>query len=97
MAKPWRTSKLPPDWPMLRLAVFERDGYRCTYTRGDWRCPTTAGLECDHQGSPRDHSMANLRTLCGYHHGQRTASQGAAGRKKSRGRGRGGEGHPYFG
>ena len=48
-------------WRQVRLAVFRRDGYRCT------ACGRTGRLECDHVdpdwcGDPYD--MDNLQTLC---------------------------------
>ena len=49
-------------WKLLRLRVFERDGWRCV------KCGKAGRLECDHirplaeSGDPWD--MSNLRTLC---------------------------------
>lgn len=73
---------LPADWSSIRLKVFKRDGYRCTWiTDYDERCPSAAE-ECDHIGSSADHSMSNLRSLCRYHHGVRTGIQGAEAKAK---------------
>ena len=77
----WNTTRketLPPDWPRLRLAVFERDGHQCTYTRRDTgrRCSETKRLECDHVGDRMKHSMDNLTTLCHWHHLRKSGSQG---------------------
>lgn len=49
-------------WALLRLKVFERDGWRCR------RCGRAGRLECDHViplhagGAPLD--LANLQALC---------------------------------
>jgi hypothetical protein len=40
------------------------------------RCPEMA-TDVDHVGDRFDHSPANLRSLCGWHHRQRTSTQGA--------------------
>lgn len=49
-------------WAVTRLAVFERDGFRCV------KCGRRSALECDHirpvvRGGDW-FSMSNLRTLC---------------------------------
>jgi 5-methylcytosine-specific restriction endonuclease McrA len=57
-----RRAKLPADWTAITQAVFERDGYACTY------CGDEPGdLHCDHViplsrgGSSQ---MSNLTTAC---------------------------------
>lgn len=56
--KPYHTRR----WRLLRLRVFERDGWRCV------KCGAAGRLECDHVkplhegGDAWD--MDNLRTLC---------------------------------
>ena len=55
--------ELPPDWRERRLAVFERDGWRCTYCRADVR----EAAHCDHvvpRSRGRGSEMANLTTAC---------------------------------
>ena len=77
-----RKAELPPDWPVRRLAVFERDGWTCVQC--GHHDPTCATLECDHMGAKTDHRLHMLRTLCadvrkggnGCHR-QHTAQQGA--------------------
>lgn len=74
-----RREQLPANWSALRRQVFRRDGYRCTATdpaTGE-RCPEPAE-ECDHIGDNRNHDLANLRSLCAWHHSRRSGRQGAA-------------------
>lgn len=82
---PWdgstRRSQLPPDWATIRNRILDRDGHRCTATRRDGqRCTERTRLEVDHIDNPHDHDEANLRTLCHWHHAQRTALQAQAAR-----------------
>jgi 5-methylcytosine-specific restriction protein A len=85
---PWagsnRRDELPSDWKKIRGRILARDGYQCTHVRYDTgrRCTETLNLEVDHIGDKDDHDPANLRVLCRYHHGQRTARQGAEGRRR---------------
>lgn len=62
-------------WKKLRLAVFERDGFRCTTINPQWivtRCEfvdetrTGRGLICDHLTYARfgHENLGDLRTLC---------------------------------
>lgn len=75
----WTTGRnLPPDWPAIRRHTLHRDGHRCTWTQADGtRCRETTRLEVDHIGDPDNHTLANLRTLCHWHHARRTARQAA--------------------
>lgn len=57
-----------PEWDALRLHVLDRDGSRCRHEDGACKGP----LQIHHviwlsQGGTND--MANLLTLCRYHHG----------------------------
>ena len=60
-------------WALLRLRVFERDGWRCV------QCGRAGRLECDHVrplhrgGDPYD--PANLQTLCRGCHVAKTAGE----------------------
>lgn len=74
----WRKSPLPPGWKQTRTLVLTRDGHQCTWTEDGQRCPITTTLEVDHIGDPDDHTLANLRTLCGPHHHRRTGYQAYA-------------------
>jgi hypothetical protein len=73
----WRTTPRPRGWKALRAQVLERDGNQCTWIEDGERC-TGEGTDADHIADPQDHSPANLRTLCGYHHRKRTAIQARA-------------------
>lgn len=86
--KSGRTSPLPKMWKAIRGNVLRRDGYQCTHLREDTglRCGERA-TDVDHIDDPDDHSHKNLRSLCGWHHNQKTAAQGgtaAAQKKKGR-------------
>lgn len=74
-----RKATLPVDWDRLRLACLERDGYRCTWMDNGHRCPERA-TDCDHVKDRNDHSLRNLRSLCGAHHLRRTSQQAHAAR-----------------
>ena len=60
-------------WELLRLRVFERDGWRCV------NCGRAGRLECDHRvpiwrgGDQFD--MVNLQTLCRGCHIDKTAGE----------------------
>ena len=60
-------------WQLLRLRVFQRDGWRCR------KCGRAGRLECDHVvpmhrgGDPYD--PANLQTLCRTCHIEKTAGE----------------------
>lgn len=72
-----RSAELPDDWPAIRQAVLERDGHRCVWTMPSGaRCPNGA-TDVDHIRSKWNHSLSNLRSLCGPHHDKRSAAQGA--------------------
>lgn len=99
----WETSDrrqhLPANWRAIRERRFKLDGYQCTAldANTDERC-TGPAEECDHIGSRDDHSIEMLRSLCKWHHSQKTARQGAraaaARRKKMANRFRREEKHP---
>jgi hypothetical protein len=38
----------------------------------------------DHKNNPNDHRDQALQSLCGHHHGKKTAREGIAGRQKRR-------------
>lgn len=79
-----RRSRLPKDWPRIRNRVLKRDGHRCTHTdyRGV-RCPEIA-TDVDHIIPGDDHSEANLRSLCEWHHKKKSSGEGGAARAAAR-------------
>ncbi len=65
--------------------MLRRDGHRCTWIEEDGqRCPSP-GIEVDHEIPGDDHSMANLRALCSYHHKLKSSAEGHAARRLARG------------
>lgn len=77
---PSRRDSLPPDWDARRRKRFKLDDHRCTWTNVyDERCVGPAE-ECDHHIPNNDHSIENLRSLCSFHHGQKSGAEGAAAR-----------------
>lgn len=78
----WSTStrRMPPDWHRQRGRIRKRDGHQCTEQINGQRCPEP-GDHVDHimpasQGGTEDDT--NLRTLCAWHHGQKSSREGAA-------------------
>jgi 5-methylcytosine-specific restriction protein A len=89
-----RKTELPADWESrIRPAIIARDSGRCRWIEGGKRCPAK-GTDVDHVGDKHDHSLSNLRLLCGFHHKKRTAIQGNTAKKERRDRNR--ELHPGF-
>jgi 5-methylcytosine-specific restriction protein A len=79
-----RRDHLPPDWEKRRQRRFRLDEYRCTWTNVyDERCDGPAE-ECDHIGKRDDHRLSKLRSLCSYHHGQKSGREGAQAANKRR-------------
>lgn len=74
-----RRSELPPNWEAIRKRVLARDGYRCTWVTDGQRC-TVRATDVDHRERGDDHSMSNLRSLCGWHHQRRTSRDGGKAR-----------------
>lgn len=78
----WQSKRdLPPDWDTRRARILKRDGYQCRWMTDGIRCNRPAN-QVDHIGSKHDHSDANLRALCEWHHSKRTSAQGNAARKR---------------
>ncbi|MEU7200278.1 HNH endonuclease signature motif containing protein [Streptomyces sp. NPDC045470] len=75
-----RRARLPSDWPQRRAIVLKRDGYQCVATLVDGpRCPEP-GTDVDHIVPGDNHDVANLQTLCAWHHRRKTAREAAAAR-----------------
>jgi len=84
MAWASRGRDLPSNWQAIRAAVLTRDGRRCTWLQANGaRCAEITRLEVDHIGDPDDHRLANLRTLCHWHHARVTAAQSLAARRRA--------------
>lgn len=88
-----RHAELPADWPAIRTRILQRDGYRCTWTDNGIRC-TQRATDVDHINDRHNHTDSNLRSLCDWHHKQRTARQGVAARGHGPTRRRPTEPHP---
>ena len=83
----WATSRrrtaLPKGWANIRRQVLKRDTGRCVARMRDGdRCPERAS-EVDHIRDPDDHSLANLQSLCSWHHKIKTQAESAAARRRS--------------
>ena len=77
---PWASSdrhgRLPSNWKALRKQVQERAGGRCEWIEDGVRCNDPQANQCDHINAGDDHSLANLRWLCGPHHARKSSSEG---------------------
>lgn len=89
----WRRTPRPRGWKALREQALARDGHRCTWVEDGEQCPAP-GTDVDHIGDPADHTLDNLRVLCGPHHRRRTALQARAARGEMPTRRRPTEAHP---
>jgi hypothetical protein len=71
-----RKSRLPSNWPILRQAVLERCGGRCEVLKKDGKRCRDKATEVDHVIAGDDHSLANLRGICAWHHARKSAREG---------------------
>lgn len=87
-----RKDRFNPGWERTRRAVLERDRHQCRawVVDEDGRrrlCGRPAG-EVDHirraVDGVDDDSMANLQSLCRWHHAQKTAVESAEARRRNR-------------
>lgn len=79
-ARSTRRDRLPSDWPARRREVLARAGGRCQAIMSDGtRCRDRAN-QCDHIIAGDNHAPSNLQALCAWHHGRKTAAEGAAAR-----------------
>lgn len=78
-----RRQQLPPEWPIIRVRVLKRDGHRCVELVDGKRC-TAPATDVDHIRPGNDHRDSNLRSLCSWHHNQKSSREGAAAAKKAR-------------
>jgi 5-methylcytosine-specific restriction endonuclease McrA len=75
-----RRERLPHDWPIRRPRVLRGASYRCQVQTDGIPCGEPAN-EVDHIVHGDDHSPENLQAICRWHHGRKTAAEGAAARK----------------
>jgi 5-methylcytosine-specific restriction enzyme A len=90
-----RRQTLPKGWERLRAAVLARDGHmcqcpgcpRCTGPAAGRLISITSDQQCweratdvDHIGHRDNHSMPNLRAMCGHCHAHKTSSSVSRGR-----------------
>lgn len=73
-----RTVPLPKAWKFIRANVLRRDNYQCQWVREDTGLLCLApATDVDHgEEGPEVHAHRNLKSLCGWHHKQKTAQQG---------------------
>jgi 5-methylcytosine-specific restriction protein A len=85
---PWETNgsserrlSLPANWDQLRRETRDAAGGMCQWPRSSGRLCGQPGTDCDHIGDPSDHSFANRRWLCRFHHNMHTSQQSAEARR----------------
>lgn len=77
-----RKSRLPSNWAYLRKLVLERCGGRCEVLKKDGsRCRDKA-TDVDHVKPGDDHSLANLRGICSWHHARKSALEGVEAKRE---------------
>ncbi|BCJ41661.1 HNH endonuclease [Actinoplanes ianthinogenes] len=76
-----RRSRLPSDWAVRRLRVLRAAAYRCQVKDEDARPCGEPANEVDHINAGDDHRPENLQAICRWHHGRKTAAEGAAARR----------------
>ncbi|WP_396668131.1 HNH endonuclease [Microbacterium sp. R86528] len=102
--------RLPPNWRAIRAAVLARDGQQCTWDADGNAPDHALGSRCTETGTGPggrlevDHIVPryrggtdepdNLRTLCAFHHRERSARQKVANRASYGSRRAAGEAHP---
>ncbi|WP_432160763.1 HNH endonuclease [Streptomyces sp. NRRL F-5630] len=74
-----RRTELPPDWPVIRADVLDRDGHRCRWREHGTVCGKHA-TEVDHIRPGNDHRPENLQALCREHHAIKSSREGNAAR-----------------
>jgi len=89
-----RAARLPSDWSTRRVRVLRRDGYRCQARDSTGVLCGQPGNQVDHVQHGDDHSLANLQTLCRWHHARKSSGEGAAARRPRATQRRAPEAHP---
>lgn len=94
----WRSAPMPRGWAKLREKALRRDRYKCQAIRADTDQPChEPATDVDHivpawQGGTDD--LANLRSLCRWHHQQKTSSEAGRASQARPPRNRPAEKHP---
>lgn len=79
-----RRSRLPANWEReIRPRILKRDPICRWKEHGDFTC-SNPSQEVDHIRRGQDHSPANLRGLCSWHHQQKSSMEGAEALAKKR-------------
>jgi 5-methylcytosine-specific restriction endonuclease McrA len=81
----WTSSRrkdgLPWNWNKIRVDVFRIKGRFCVQVREDTGLPCGApATDVDHIVPGPDHSIANLRPLCNWHHRHKSSAEGGQAR-----------------
>lgn len=71
-----RRARLPKNWPVIRRRVLRRDRGVCQARFSDGRLCGAEAADVDHIRPGDDHSMDNLRALCGWCHARKSAQEG---------------------
>ena len=81
MSGQWRGSdrvhRLPANWDTIRKRIHRRDGSQCQVRLSDGRKCLEPGTDVDHIRRGDDHRDENLRVICDWHHGKKSAAEGA--------------------
>lgn len=70
-----RRARLPKGWPCIRRRIIRRDRV-CVWPMSDGTVCGATGTDVDHIVPGDDHSDANLRLLCVWHHKHKSSSEG---------------------
>ena len=78
-----RRSELPRNWSKIRAAVLKRDAYKCQQKDEGRHCLNRA-TDVDHIVAGGPDSLANLQSLCRWHHSRKSATEGHVANAKKR-------------
>lgn len=73
-----RKSRLPATWERIRKDVHRRDKSQCQVRLPSGRLCLEPAVDVDHIRRGDDHRLENLRCICDWHHGKKSAAEGAA-------------------
>lgn len=79
-----RRQRLPKNWPTIRRRIIRRDGGVCVALYSDGRRCELLGTDVDHIVPGDDHRDENLQLLCGWHHRQKSSSEGGTAAAQAR-------------